>query len=57
MGEELFAAGPYLSKDSVVHGSIKAQDTVKAILMALILVGMITYSFGWDITKSLFLSA
>lgn len=43
MGKGLFAGGAYLSKEPVVHGSIKAQDMVKAILMALFLVGMITY--------------
>ncbi|MGQ9810290.1 MAG: DUF6754 domain-containing protein [bacterium] len=57
MGEELFAASAYLSKEPVLLGSIKAQDMVKAILMALILVGIITYSFGWDTIKSLLLSA
>jgi hypothetical protein len=53
MGEELYAASAYLSREPVILGSIKAQDTVKAILMVVILVGLVTFAFGWDIVRQL----
>lgn len=39
IGEELFAAGAYLSQDMVKLGSITGQDVIKALTMTLILVG------------------
>ncbi len=57
MGEELFAASAYLSREPVLLGSIKAQDIVKAILMVLIGAGIIAYSFGWDVIRRLLTSA
>jgi len=51
MGEELYAASAYLSREPVLLGSIKAQDTVKAVLMAVILAGLILLSFGSDIVR------
>jgi hypothetical protein len=48
MGEELYAASAYLSREPVILGSIKAQDTVKAILMVIMLVGVITLALGFD---------
>lgn len=53
MGEELFAASAYLSKEPVLLGSIKAQDIVKAILMALMGVGIVTYSLGWSFIRNM----
>jgi hypothetical protein len=53
MGEELYAASAYLSREPVLLGSIKAQDTVKAMLMVVILVGLVTVAFGWDIVREL----
>ena len=53
MGEELYAASAYLSREPVLLGSIKAQDTVKAILMVIMLIGLVTFAFGWDIVRQL----
>jgi hypothetical protein len=48
MGEELYAASAYLSREPVLLGSIRAQDTVKAILMIVMVIGLITLALGWD---------
>jgi hypothetical protein len=41
IGEELFAASAYLSKDRKMLGSIKGQDAGKAVAMMLIVVGVV----------------
>ncbi|MDR2337240.1 MAG: hypothetical protein LBE20_01150 [Deltaproteobacteria bacterium] len=41
IGEELFAAGAYLSQDPVQTGSLKAQDIIKSSLLVLIIVGVL----------------
>lgn len=46
MGEELYAAGAYLSRDPAMLGSIKGQDYTKAILIALMLGGILLEVFG-----------
>jgi len=43
MGEELYAASAYLSKDARLLGSIKAQDLAKAAILALILGGTLLF--------------
>jgi hypothetical protein len=48
MGEELYAASAYLSHEPILLGSIRAQDAVKAALMAIILAGLVTLAFGWN---------
>jgi hypothetical protein len=53
MGEELYAASAYLSHEPVLLGSIKAQDVVKAILLAVIGVGIVTYAVGWTFVKDI----
>lgn len=40
IGEELYAAGAYLSKDPVQTGSLKGQDIAKLVILVLILVGI-----------------
>lgn len=40
IGEELYAAGAYLSKDPVQTGSLRAQDVGKALLLILIFCGI-----------------
>ncbi len=51
IGEELYAAGAYLSKDPLQLGSLKGQDFGKAALIVLILLGAIlktlSTSYGW----------
>ncbi len=46
MGEELYAASAYLSREPKLLGSIKGQDMGKAALIVLIIVGSILSSFG-----------
>jgi hypothetical protein len=53
IGEELYAASAYLSKEPILVGTLKAQDWGKAILMVLLLVGVITISLNWPFIKNL----
>ena len=53
IGEELYAASAYLSREPLLLGSIKAQDTVKAILMLAMAVGIVTLALGSDIIRKL----
>jgi len=48
IGEEIYAAGAYLSKDPAMIGSIVAQDIGKYISIALILLGFVLLIFGND---------
>jgi hypothetical protein len=54
IGEELFAASAYLSKEPVMLGSIKGQDLAKLLLVAATVVGVILASIGQDWYVSLF---
>ena len=45
MGEELYAASAYLSKEPVMLGSLKAQDLLKILLVICILLGVIFETF------------
>ncbi|MCP4549953.1 MAG: hypothetical protein GY835_26140 [bacterium] len=44
IGEELYAASAYLSKDPVMLGCIKGQDIVKAIVLLWIVIGILVLS-------------
>jgi hypothetical protein len=46
LGEELYAASAYLSREPVLLGSIKAQDVAKVILMAIMGLGIVFLAFG-----------
>jgi hypothetical protein len=46
IGEELYAAGAYLSQDKVKMGSIGGQDIVKAATMVLVLLGALMATAG-----------
>lgn len=46
IGEELFAASAYLSKEPKLLGSLKGQDVGKAIILATILLGIVLTSIG-----------
>ena len=46
IGEELYAASAYLSREPLILGSIKGQDLAKAILIGLIVLGVVLASFG-----------
>jgi len=51
IGEELFAAGAYLSRDPVQMGSLRGQDFAKAFIMLLILVGVVQATY-FAVTKN-----
>jgi hypothetical protein len=52
IGEELFAASAYLSKEPKLIGSIKGQDIGKGIMLAAILIGIILETFGiWNLAR------
>jgi hypothetical protein len=53
IGEELYAASAYLSKEPLLLGTIKAQDTIKAILMLTMALGIIALALGSDIVRRL----
>jgi hypothetical protein len=48
IGEELFAASGYLSGDEKIVSSIKAQDYLKIIIIALLVAGGILATFNLD---------
>lgn len=52
LGEEMFAASAYLSKEPRLLGSLKGQDYVKALVLASIVIGIILETFGiWDFSS------
>lgn len=53
IGEELFAAGAYLSQEKMRVGSIVAQDIVKAAVMIYMAVGIILVSVGVTFLKDI----
>jgi len=59
MGEELYAASAYLSREPLMLGSLKGQDLVKIVLVTLIVVlGLlgVAGAFGQDFVDLLFLA-
>jgi len=54
MGEELYAASAYLSKEPQLLGSLKGQDIGKALILIALAVGVIVHTFGWFDFASLF---
>ena len=46
IGEEVYAAGAYLSEDPVLRGSIQAQDFVKFVVIPLIILGAVLQTLG-----------
>lgn len=46
IGEELFAASAYLSKEPKLLGSLKGQDVGKVVILLAILIGVIAHTFG-----------
>jgi len=53
MGEELFAASAYLSREPVLLGSIKAQDMTKAVIMVFVAAGIIFLNVGFPILRNM----
>ena len=56
MGEELYAASAYLSREPILLGSIKAQDIAKALIILTIAVGIVEYFFGSSVIKDFLVS-
>ncbi len=54
IGEELYAASAYISKDPLMVGSIKGQDWMKLILLILLVLGVLLESFGIGILSDFF---
>ena len=48
LGEELYAVSAYLSREPTLIAQLKAGDIVKAVVMALILIGVVTATF-WEL--------
>ena len=48
IGEEMLAAGAYLSRDPGQLATIRTQDIVKTVLIALVILGVVALSFGSD---------
>ena len=46
LGEEIFAAGAYLSEEKTLIASLMAQDRVRTLLSIIIVIGMILKSLG-----------
>lgn len=53
MGEELYAAGAYLSRDPILLAQLKAQDTGKALLAAVIIGGVLLAATAWYLAPGL----
>ncbi|MCP4230293.1 MAG: hypothetical protein GY771_09120 [bacterium] len=55
MGEELYAASAYLSRDALLLGSLKGQDWAKGIIIVILIVGVIVISLygliGFDVMQ------
>ncbi len=54
IGEELYAASAYLSREPVLLGSIKGQDITKLLLMIALGLGVVLQSFGLGFIKDAF---
>jgi len=46
MGEELYAASAYLSREPLLLGGLKGQDWIKVVIITAIILGVILLSFG-----------
>jgi hypothetical protein len=54
MGEELYAASAYLSREPLLLGSLRAQDIAKGIIIGMIIFGAILATCGVDFISSIF---
>ncbi len=50
MGEELFAASAYLSREPIMTGGLKGQDFAKILIVLAIIIGVVLMTFGWGDT-------
>ncbi|MSS70646.1 MAG: hypothetical protein EXS64_04065 [Candidatus Latescibacteria bacterium] len=56
MGEELYAASAYLSREPKLLGSLKGQDVGKAFLILVLVLGTLLATFGYDQITYMFTS-
>jgi len=49
IGEEIYAAGAYISEDPVMMGCISGQDIIKLVSLAIIIIGAILFQGGINI--------
>jgi hypothetical protein len=56
IGEELYAAGAYLTREPVLLGSMRGQDIAKAIVILIGIAGIIATSFGVQGIAAMFLT-
>ena len=54
IGEELYAASAYLSREPMLMGTLRAQDAGKGLLIIILIVGTILASFGLTFITHLF---
>ncbi len=54
IGEELYAASAYLSREPLLLGSLKGQDWGKMIILGVLLISSILALLGWEKVVSLF---
>ena len=56
LGEELYAASAYLSREPKLLGSLKGQDMGKALIIVVLIIGSFLSTFEITILKQLFSS-
>jgi hypothetical protein len=54
MGEELYAASAYLSREPKLLGTIKCQDICKVVLLVVLTLGTILGTLGWPVIQMIF---
>jgi hypothetical protein len=54
IGEDLFAAGAYLSKDPILTSNIVVQDVLKFIMIGAIVIGIFAAAAGMEVAWSTF---
>jgi hypothetical protein len=55
IGEELYAASAYMSREPLLLGTLKAQDILKGLLLLLFVTAIIFQLFGIDFVMDTFL--
>ncbi len=51
IGEEMFAASSYLSREPVMLGTLKAEDVAKVVIVAIFIVGVLIGTVGFLLSK------
>jgi hypothetical protein len=56
IGEELYAASAYLSREPRLLSTLKGSDYMKVAILLLVLIGSLTQSFGFQAFKAWFVT-